>query len=78
MVLPSVSTPNFVSVIPFMGILLPILRRSKVSPLWSSFFLSFMSFANCIMGIIHFWANIHLSVSAYYVCSFMIGLPDSG
>jgi hypothetical protein len=25
-----------------------------------------------------FWANIHLSMNAYHVCSFMIGLPHSG
>jgi hypothetical protein len=38
MVLPSVSSPNFVSVTPSMGILLPILRRNEVSTLWSSYF----------------------------------------
>jgi hypothetical protein len=48
MVLPSVSALNFDSVTPSMGIFFPILRRSKVSTLWSSFFLSFMCFANCI------------------------------
>ena len=42
MVLPSISTPNFVFVTPSMGILFPILRRSEVSTLWSSF-LSFMN-----------------------------------
>ena len=42
MVLPSISAPNFVSVISSMGILFPILRRNKVSTLWSFFFLSFM------------------------------------
>jgi hypothetical protein len=41
MVLPSVSSPNFVSVTPYMGILFPILRRDEVSTLWYSFFLSF-------------------------------------
>jgi hypothetical protein len=46
-----------------MGISFPILRRGKVSTLWSSFFLSFMCFASCILGILSFWANIHLSVS---------------
>jgi hypothetical protein len=40
---------NFVSVSPSMGVLLPILRRSKVSTLWSLFFLSFMRLANCIL-----------------------------
>jgi hypothetical protein len=61
-----------------MGILFPILIRSKVSTLWSSFFLSFMHFANCILDILSFWANIHLSVSAYQMYSFVIGLPHSG
>jgi hypothetical protein len=56
----------------------PVLRRNEVSTLWSSFFLSFMYFANCILGILSFWANIHLSVSAYHVCSFVIELPHSG
>jgi hypothetical protein len=32
-----------------MGVLFPILRRGKVSTLWSSFFLSFMRLANCIL-----------------------------
>jgi hypothetical protein len=52
----SVSVPNFVSVTPSMGILFPILRRKEVSTLWSSFFLIF---ANCILGSLSFWANIH-------------------
>jgi hypothetical protein len=51
MVVPSVSSPNFVSVTPYMGILFPILRRDEVSTLWNSFFLSFMCFENCILGI---------------------------
>jgi hypothetical protein len=69
---------NFVSVIPSMGILFPILRRNEVSMLWSSFFLSFLCFENCILGILSFWANIHSLVSAYQVSSFVIGLPHSG
>ena len=77
-VIPLVSAPNFVSVTPSMGILFPLLRRIEVSTLWSSFFLSFTCFANCILGILSFWANIHLSVSAYHVCPFVIGLPHSG
>jgi hypothetical protein len=60
-----------------MGVLFPILRRNKVSTLWSSF-LSFMCFANCILGILSFWTNIHLSVSAYHVCSSVTGLPHLG
>jgi hypothetical protein len=57
-----------------MGIF-PILRRNEVSTRWFSF-LSFMCFANCILailGILSFWANIHLSVSAYLMTSFVIG-----
>ena len=77
MVHPFVSAPNFVST-PSMGVLFPTLRRGKVTTLWSSFFLSFMCFARCILGSLSFWVNIHLSVSAYYVCSFVIGLPHSG
>ena len=78
MVLPSISAPNFVSVTPSMGILFPILRSNKVSTLWSSFFLSFKCFANCILGILSFQANICLSVNACHVCSFVIELPHSG
>jgi fucose permease len=74
---PSVSAPNFVFETPSMGILFRILRRNEVSTLWSSFFLSFMCFANCILCILRFWANSHLPVSAYHVCSFVIGLPHS-
>jgi hypothetical protein len=78
MVHPFLSAPNFVSVAPSMGILFPILRKNEVSTLWSFFFLSFMCFATCIVGILSFWANIHLSVNAYHVSSFVIGLPHSG
>jgi hypothetical protein len=78
MVFPSILALNFVFVIPSMGILFPILRRNEVSTLWSSFFWSFMCFANCILSILSFCVNIHLSVSAYHVCSFVIGLPHSG
>jgi hypothetical protein len=50
MVLSSVSAPNFVSVTPYVDILFPILRRNKPSILWSSF-LSFMCFANWLLGV---------------------------
>ena len=66
---------DFVSVTPFMDILFPILRRNEVSTHWSSLFLIFLCFANCILGVLCFWANIHLSVSAYLMTSFVIGLP---
>jgi hypothetical protein len=77
MVIPSVSAPHLVSVTPPMGILFPNLRRSEVSTLWSFFFFSLMCFANCILSIPSFWANIHLSMSACHVCSFVIGLPHT-
>jgi hypothetical protein len=72
-VYPFVLAPNFISITPSMGILFPILRRNEVSTHWSSFFLIFLCFVNCILGILSFWANIHLSVSAYQVAS-VIGL----
>jgi hypothetical protein len=75
MVHPFVLAPNFVSVTPSMDVLFPIIRRNEVSTVWSSFFFIFLCFSNCILGILSFWANSHLSVSAYQVTSFVIGLP---
>ena len=49
----SVSAPNFVSVTSSMGILFPILRKHKVSTLWSCIFLGFMCFANWVSK---FWS----------------------
>jgi hypothetical protein len=73
MVHPFISAPNFVSVTPSKGVLLPLLRRGIVFTLQSSFFLSFMCLGNCILylGYLRFWANIHLSVSTYCVSSFV-------
>jgi hypothetical protein len=51
----------------FHGYFVPHLRRNEVFSLWLAFFLSFMCFANRILVIPSFWANIHLSVSAYHV-----------
>jgi hypothetical protein len=73
MVFSSVSALHLVFITPSMSILFPLLRRIEVSTLWSSF-LIFMWSVNCILGILRFWANIYLSVSAYHVCSFVIGL----
>jgi hypothetical protein len=73
-VYPFILAPNFVSVTPFMGFLFHILRRNEVSTHWSSLFLIFLCFANCILGVLCFWANIHLSVSACLMTSFVIGL----
>jgi hypothetical protein len=52
-------------------------KEDRTPTLWSSFILSFMWSMDCILGIWRFWANIHLSVSAYHVCSFVIGLSHS-
>jgi len=72
------SPPHFVSVFPLLSILFSLLRRTEASTLWSSFFVSFIWSVNCILDILSFGANIHLSVSACLVCSFVIGLPHSG
>jgi hypothetical protein len=77
MAFPSVSAPHFVSVFSPVVILFPLLRRADVPTLWSSFFLSLWS-ANCILAILSFWANIHLLVSVYHLCSFVTELPNSG
>jgi hypothetical protein len=57
--------------------LFPFLRRNE-APTLSSSLLSFMWSVNCILGIPKFWANMYVSVHAYHVCSFVIGLPHSG
>jgi hypothetical protein len=77
MVHPLVLAPNFVSATPSTNIIFPILGRNEVSTSSSSF-LIILCFGSCILGILSFLANIHLSVSAYHVCSFVIGLPHSG
>jgi hypothetical protein len=71
MVHPFVLSPNFVSATPSMDFLFRILERNEVSTHWSSF-LIFLCFGSCILGILGFWANIHLSVSAYQVTSFVM------
>jgi hypothetical protein len=57
MVFPSVSASQFVSIFPPVSILSPLLRSTEASTLWSSYFLGFIWFANCILGIPSFWAN---------------------
>jgi len=78
MAFPSVSASYFVSLFPPVSILFSLLRNTETSTLLPFFFLSFMWSVNCTLGIPSFWANIHLSVSTYHVCSFVIGLPHSG
>jgi len=55
----------------------PLLRRNEACTFWSSFFLSFIWSVNCILGILSYWTNIHLSVTVYHLCSFVAGLPPS-
>ena len=38
----------------FHGCFAPNSKRGKVTTVWSSFFLSFMCFGNCILGILKF------------------------
>jgi hypothetical protein len=66
---PFVSAPNFVSVTPSMGVLFPILRRGIVSTLQSSFFLSFMCLANCILylGNPRFWEIFKRIISKLFL-----------
>jgi hypothetical protein len=75
---PSVSDLHFVSIYVPVSILFPLLSRTKTPTLWCFFFLCFMWSLNYIFAILSFWANIHLSVNAYHVCSFVIVLPHSG
>jgi hypothetical protein len=60
------------------NILFSFLKNTGSSTFWSSFFLGFIWSMNWILGILNFWANIHLSVSTYCVCSFVKESPHSG
>jgi hypothetical protein len=55
----------------------PHCRTEAFTPC-SSLCLCFTWSVSCIMGIVSFWASIHFLVSAYHVCSFVIGLPHWG
>jgi hypothetical protein len=75
MAFPSVSALQLVFIFAPLSILFLFLKKSEVPTLWPSFFLSFMRSVNDILGTRSFWINIHLSVSAYHVYSFVIVLP---
>jgi hypothetical protein len=49
-VMPSVSSQNFVSCNSFHGYFVLSPKKDQMSTLWSSIFLSFMCFTNCILG----------------------------
>ena len=81
MVFPSDSEKKFVSIFPPMNILLPLLRRTEASTLWSSYFLSFMW--SCDRWIVSWIFRTSGLISAYQwvhmMCMFfVIGLPHSG
>jgi hypothetical protein len=71
MIFPSVSGPPIVSIFPPVSILFTLPRSTEASTSYSSFFLSFIRLVNCILGSPSFLANIHLSMSAYHVRSFV-------
>jgi hypothetical protein len=72
---PPLFLPSLYHPLPPVSILFPLLRRTQAFTLWSSFFLSFIWSMSGIMGIPSFLPNIHLSVSAYHVCSLFSRLP---
>jgi hypothetical protein len=76
--IPSDSASHFFAENPSMGILFPLRRFIEGSSRWSSFFLNFICFSNCMLVIQNFWTNINLLVSEYHLCPFVIGLPHSG
>ena len=56
---PSLSMPPMI-------ILFPFLSGIEISTLGPFFLLSFLCLVSCIMSILSFWANIHLSVIGYF------------
>jgi hypothetical protein len=48
-------------------------KEQSIQPL-AFLVLSFMCFANCILGSLSFWVNIHLQVSAYQLIFFFFFL----
>ena len=71
---PSVSAPHFVSHEYFVP------PSGKEWCIHTLFFLLLEHhlICDCILDIQSYWPNIQLSVSKYYVCTFMTGLPHSG
>ena len=57
-------------------ILFSQLSGTEASTLVLSFLLTFIWHVSCVMGILNFLVNVHLSMSAYHVYPF--GLPNSG
>jgi hypothetical protein len=62
----------------FHGYLVPHSKKEGSIHTLAFLLLEFHVFCKLFLGILSFWANIHLSVSVYQVTSFVIGLPHSG
>jgi hypothetical protein len=64
----------------FYGRIVPNSKKGKCPHfgLCSSWVSHVSQIVSYILGILSFWANIHLSVSSYHVSSFVIGLSHSG
>ena len=65
----------------FHGCFVPNSKKGAKCPyfgLCSSWVSCVLQIVSCILDSLSFWANIHLSVSTYYVSSFGIELPHSG
>ena len=81
MVISSVSTPHLVSVTSSMGVLFPPSKMDRSIHTMVFLLFEFHVVCELYLGyseLLGFWANIHLSVNAYHMCSFVIGLPRSG
>jgi hypothetical protein len=62
-----------------MDVLFPILRRGKISTLWSSFFLSFMCFTNCTLYLgyskfLGYYPRISEYISCEFFCDWVTSL----
>ena len=74
MAFPFDSAPHFVPIIPPVSIPFPLLRSIHTL----NFLLDVYMVCECILDILNFSANIHLSVSTHHVWYFVIWLPHSG
>jgi hypothetical protein len=66
MVHPFVSAPNFVSVSPSMGVLFPILRRGKVSTLWSS---DPLKYSRCLGAVLKCFKRVAVSGRIWFLAA---------
>jgi len=64
--------------LPPMIIFFPLLSEIEASSLGPSCLLHFLLSVGCILGVLYFLVNIHLSVSTYHACPFGSELPHSG